>query len=267
MNLAATRSPSTAGLSYSSAICREAIKGSTVIQSADSKRSFGGASEPVAEADIYPVRFVLDKLLALDAPYSPREIVTVLAIVRHMNPETRTCFPAYERISRQTRVSVRDIQRVLHRHCVESPLPLLSRKFVGDKRSYTYELVLNPEEFARVRDAQPKRERRRRKVTPQKPIRKAPQPIREPITARRRERLPRACQCDCGASVVRFDDGRVFERDINGIATINPHICGLSGRTNGPTNTSASESADRPNGPTNTSTANADDGKAATACA
>src|SRR5689334_12637708 len=112
------------------------------------------------ESAFKPVRFVMDRLFALDAPYQPREIVVVLAIVRHMNAATGECFPAYKRISRQTRVSTRDITRILAQHCNYSPAPLLARAFESGRRSYTYKLVKDPEAFAAARDAAPDRRKR-----------------------------------------------------------------------------------------------------------
>lgn len=211
----------------------------------------------MADSEFHPVRFAMDKLFALDAPYQPREIVVVLAIVRHMNAATRSCFPAYDRIARQTRVSRRDISRILERHCQESPKPLLARRFEGTRKSYTYELVLDPDGFAVARDAQPKRPKRVRKVAPKKkggvlvvPATKRALP--SPVVQARRVRAdrPHLMQCNCGAAIAQWPDGRVH--NMVGITlTTEDHIC--AGVPNGLTNTCLDVSADVPNGPTNTS--------------
>ena len=130
---------------------------------------------------------------------APREMAVILAIVRHMDRGTRTCFPSYDRISRQTRVSRRDITRILQRHCDASPAPLLARRFTKERKSYLYELVLNPEDFARARDAQPKRPRR---------VRKAPQKSRGRLSSRRCARFPPSrhqCECDAPSDRTSFN--------------------------------------------------------------
>jgi len=202
----------------------------------------------------------MDRLFAADAPYGPREIAVVLAIARHMDRATCSCFPAYERISRQTRVSVRDISRILTRHCQDSSAPLLARRFSGIRRSYTYELVRDPEAFAQARDAQPKPAKRPRKAGPTKnraqtAIAVIPKiaPLASATRSRfRPDRKPWMGECTCGASIARWDDGRIFVM-VGGIVTTEMHTCPVNtGMPNGPTNTSDTDPADMPDCPTNT---------------
>lgn len=209
----------------------------------------------MADGEFHLVRFVMDRLFADSAPYNAREIAVVLAIVRHMDRVTRACFPAYDRISRQTRVSRRDISRILQRHCDESAAPLLARKFTKERKSYLYELVLNPEDFAKARDAQPKREKRprrpRKAATKQSQVitgNNLPRPLPSLKLAKREK--PAILQCNCGAQVARWPDGRV-DNMAGLILTTEPHVCPHV--PNGPTNTSEAEMADVPVRPTNTS--------------
>ena len=154
------------------------------------------------------VRYAMDRLFAETSPYSATEIAVVLAIVRHMNAETLECWPSYPRISRQTRLSVKTIERTLRRHCEESPLPLLARSF-KDHKSYSFNLVREPEAFAKARDAQPKRPRRsRRKPEPKlkEPLVASPRIV--PTAARKRLAASGKAKdytvgpCRCGVNVV-----------------------------------------------------------------
>jgi len=142
-------------------------------------------------APFHPVRFAMDRLFKEDAPYSAIEIVVVIAVVRHMNRDRLKCWPSFERLHRQTRLSVRTVQRALRKHC-EGPLPLLKRNFGGAIKSYTYELVRDPAAFAAARP-EPRR-RRRKATTTHRPAPKPTLVAAAPITARN----VWMGQCKCG---------------------------------------------------------------------
>lgn len=191
----------------------------------------------------------LDRLFAEGAPYEPNEIVVVIAIVRHLNSKTRQGFPGYGRLSDQTRLSKKTIERVLRRHCDESPAPIIARRFAGSRRSYTFEFVERPELFAIKRDALPKKPSRKSRPGAEKNFKKKKsQAVAEvsPVEA------PSQCEtqyerCQCGAHLAVVGGVRMnYVDDL-------PHDCRFSnsgkteslwsGKTHGLTNTKAGDGA------------------------
>jgi hypothetical protein len=185
------------------------------------------------------VAYAMERLFAVDAPYSANEIVVVLAVVRHMNARTLESWPSYPRLAKQTRLSTKTIERTLAKHCNESPAPLIERRWASHK-TYTFRLVRDPEAFAKARDAQPKRPKRTRPTPP--PRLKAPL-IGPPPEPQRRRAADRArivnkpytmAKCRCGTLMV-IRNGIATNYDGDAI-----HECRFveAGKTESLTNTS-----------------------------